>query len=205
MKSASFYDRLVQAFYWPVTLNALISLIAVPLSLLTDWVPGILFPIWSSLTITLTALLFLMVTFDMQTQRAVRVLNEGLSRQAKSDGYFSSFLRPIPPDRFLSGLSKVSILACIVFSILTQDAKPLLTLHMFSLSCGTVCLMMSVQKYRPDIHPQVVKDNLSYADYDLPVRPVTTPGFLMIWLLFTSTVVVIAAGTAWFGFGVKLF
>lgn len=205
MNSGSFYDRLVQAFYWPVTLNALISFIAIPMRVLTDWIPDFLFPAWTSVTIALTALLFLLVTFDTQSQRALMAMNDGLRIRAKRDGYFSSLLKPVPPDRFLSGLFKASVFICIAFSLLTQNGKPMLTLHLFALFFGTLNLIMSVQKYRPDIHGQVVKDHLSYADYDLPVRPRTTPGFLLIWLIFASTIVAVTLATAWYGFGVKLF
>lgn len=204
-KKINLYDRLVQAFYWPVTINTIISIIVVPLTVLTDTIPDLLFPVWTWITIILTAVLALMVTFDMQSQRAIMTFNDFLKTEFKFKGYQALVKLMYQPDSFQPWLIQISGIIILIWKVTNSEHNPLELGHLFSIFLGPAILLMSKVKYLSYIHDQVVIDHLSYADYSLPIRPPITFSFMMIWLLFVTTIVAITMLIAWFGFGKRLF
>lgn len=178
MTLVQIYDSLVRAFRGPLVVNAILSLIFVPVIKVTGWLPPEVLAIWTWISGGLAGVLFFLIVFDMRNQRALAAYNAMAREEWDGGGFWAGWLKPIVPDRMLSILAKIVWLE---FAILCF-ADQILALHLFTVFAGLVSFVMATVKYDPRVQAKLADGSPEYAAAQVPGLPAAlTMGLLWLW------------------------
>ncbi|MDC7676969.1 hypothetical protein [Asticcacaulis machinosus] len=196
MRFVQTYDRLMAAFYWPVVVNAIAGLIAIPAATFTDWLPA---PIWYALmwvSVIVAGTQFILALSDGRVQRAVRVFPEVKYKNGTPDliDYFSE---PIVPQRTLSVLWKLTVIQYIIFGIIAMwgdnEYRDIILTHGFSIACSVLGHIFLLLKYDPELHGKAFQDDPYHTNEVLPIAPPAPTAIgLALWCMIVAAVIAAA-------------